>query len=115
MADINGNDKITIIQWIDSRIEAIERVHQAEREADKLALVLQAREYERRLDDLNHAHAQARADTARFVSVEKFDAVCERMDKVEKWQASLDGRLLGAGAVITLISVGIGIVSHFWK
>lgn len=45
----------------------------AQREADMTALRLQAAEYERRLDVLNHAHEEARAVQAVTVTRERFD------------------------------------------
>jgi hypothetical protein len=150
---INNEDRITITRWIDTRLEAMERIHQAEREADQVALRLQAAEYERRLDALNNENARVQAAISanvsqdRFFSLEKDTRTLERIiptlvtsdmhttlintlqqkteltadefqrrvGAIEKWQTSIDGKLIGAFGVITLISIIIGIVSHFWK
>ena len=150
---MNGADKITITRWIETLLEAQERVHQAEREADKEALRLQRVEYLRRLEDLNHAHEQQRQDFDRFVSKDTYyslekdvrtiekvvptlvtnqmhetlinttnlnisNAAAEfqrRVGAMENWKAGVDGKLAGAIGVVTLLSVVIGIVAHFWK
>ena len=43
------------------------------READQTALRLQATEYERRLETLNHAHEQARQKEADYVTRDKYE------------------------------------------
>lgn len=43
------------------------------RECDQRALQLQAAEYERRLNSLNHAHEQARQKEADYVTLDKYE------------------------------------------
>ena len=64
-------------------------------------ILLQAKEYERRLTELNHAHARAADDRTKFVSNELFSA---KMSEFVKWQSNIDqwrskvfGIVLGAG------------------
>lgn len=70
-------------------------------------LLLQAHEYERRLTDLNHAHAKAIEERALTISTDKFDGYT---DKVEAWQTSvnqtlaeLKGRSAGGSAAGALV------------
>ena len=98
-----------------------ELIVQQDKSVEK-ALELQAREYERRLDDLNHAHKQAVETQATFVSREVYDAYVasqlaaadlERRDK-QKWRdevqqelASSRGATLAQQRTVTIIvSVG---------
>lgn len=54
------------------------------------ALLLQASEYERRLDELNHAHAQQVERNAQYVSRELWDS---RNKEVDDWRRAVDNRL----------------------
>jgi ElaB/YqjD/DUF883 family membrane-anchored ribosome-binding protein len=75
------------------------------------ALKSQAREYERRLQELNHAHAQQIARNAEYVPRESFDSRNAQIDEwrreVDKWRwisigaASVTGTVTGIiGALI---------------
>lgn len=55
--------------WLDERFKRVDR----EFEHAQKALELQAAEYERRLDDLNHAHANTERTQATFVSFDKWE------------------------------------------
>ncbi len=66
-------------------------------------LDLQAREYERRLNELNHAHDMAAADKAAFLRKDTYDA---KIAEFAKWQNEMDvwrSRTVGIG-----IGAGIG-------
>jgi hypothetical protein len=61
----------------------------------------QALEYERRLTDLNHAHAQATVDRNKYVSADLFYS---KLDEIAKWRGEFDqwrsraiGIAIGAG------------------
>lgn len=72
----------------------------------KTATKLQAREYRRRLDELNHAHAQATEDRNKFVTGELFYA---KVDEAQKWRGEMDrwrSRVIG---VATGIGIGAGV------
>ena len=58
------------------------------READQTALRLQASEYERRLESLNHAHEQARQKEADYVTLDKYE------DWIKQSATALDAALL---------------------
>jgi len=68
------------------------------------ALRLQAAEYERRLDVLNHAHSEAREVQATFLTAEKFEDFKEATDKALS---------LAAGAKAGLGRLGMLIVGGF--
>jgi chromosome segregation ATPase len=59
-------------------------------EAATKALELQAREYNRRLEELNHAHAKHEQFVARFPSNEKFEGYVQKMDL---WQNQINQTL----------------------
>jgi len=58
------------------------------RKADRRALKLQAAEYERRLESLNHAHEQARQKEAEYVTRDKYE------DWIKQNKTALDAALL---------------------
>lgn len=64
---------------------------------------LQANEYERRLTELNHAHAQATLDRNKYLSAEMFYSKMTELDKwrsdVDTWRARIMGIAIGVGAV----------------
>ena len=100
------------------------------------ALQLQASEYERRLDDLNHAHAQAVEAQAKTVPREMFDqyvketaareqaliaaqsdksatqveAINARVDELVQWRSGIEGRLIGISAVIGIVVIVVNIL-----
>ena len=66
-------------------------------------IILQAKEYQRRLAELNHAHEQATSDKAAFLRKETFDA---KIAEFSKWQNEMDvwrSRVIGIG-----VGAGIG-------
>lgn len=89
--------------------DAIERLIRLEEkhEGALKALALQAAEYERRLDQLNHAHAKAESDRGRFVTVELNDAYKEkvdgRFDYITKQLAEIDGNAKGTSSTRHLV------------
>jgi hypothetical protein len=54
--------------------------HHREHRDLRRAVKLQAGEYERRLDELNHAHAEAKAKEAEYVTRDKFEDYIARAD-----------------------------------
>lgn len=56
-------------EWLDTKFASLDERHLA----TSKALELQAKEYERRLDDLNHAHARAIEVQNTFVSLDKYE------------------------------------------
>jgi hypothetical protein len=100
------------------------------------ALQLQAAEYERRLDDLNHAHAQAVEAQAKTVPREMFDqyvketaareqalmtaqsekaavqveTINARVDELVQWRSGIEGRLIGISAVIGVVVIVVNIL-----
>jgi hypothetical protein len=67
------------------------------------ARILQAKEYERRLGDLNHAHQQAMERNATFVSRELYDS---GMREVMGFQMRLNDRI---DSLSTKVNIGVGI------
>jgi hypothetical protein len=116
-------------------LESVKDLFRAESTSDRRALELQAGEYERRLDTLNHAHQEAVEAQARTVPREVFDqyvketaarehalvasqadrfnvaveAINGRVDELVNWRSGLEGRLIGISAVIGVIVVVVNI------
>ena len=78
-------------------------------EASDRALLVQAREYERRLADLNHAHELAKEAAALTVPRETFDRFVFQIDA---WKEEVTIALArSAGAASVLVAVALSVVS----
>lgn len=82
-------------------------------------LRLQAKEYERRLTDLNHAHALSQERDTKFIGMDAYQAdnrtISTRLSILELGAANLQGRLWAVGAVSSAIAGLISLVVKFWK
>jgi hypothetical protein len=69
----------------------------------KESIRLQASEYERRLTELNHAHAQATSDRNKYLTAElfysKLDEITTWRTGIDTWRARIVGIAIGVGAV----------------
>jgi len=90
------------------------RHHDEKHELEAQALRLQAIEYERRLDQLNHDHANTRLTQQTYVSIGVYDAEKREWDNrvrnLEKWQNNLIGRLVVIGALAMVVAGILGAV-----
>jgi hypothetical protein len=72
------------------------------------ALQLQAAEYDRRLNALNHEAEQLKKMQATYLPREvgenKLDAIVNELTTLKLWKSNLMGRLAVAGAVIAVLS-----------
>ena len=79
------------------------------------ALSLQATEYERRLETLNHAHQEAQRVAHTYITLDKWEdnhsTLATRVEVLENWRA----RATGAAVVLTMFAgaVGAAIVKVF--
>jgi hypothetical protein len=82
---------------------------------------LQAKEYERRMENLNHETEQLKAMQQKYIRRETYD---QKMDNIEKdlrelrdYRSNQEGRqtviLFGFGLIVTVLNIGIGIFLHF--
>jgi len=110
MEDIN--DKVIRLEIIIARLE---EKFIASEEAKKL----QAIEYERRLETLNHSHAQSLEAQSRTVPREVYDRDREVTDRWRNEVRELIARTKGQTSVYMWVlgTGGIGwvVLSHFWK
>ena len=76
------------LEVINAKFEEYRRGHEREHDRDREAIELQNTENLRRLDELNHAHAQAVIDKAAFLTIAVFDArqdaIHRQLDSVQK-------------------------------
>lgn len=70
------------------------------------AILLQAREYERRLRELNHAHAQQVERNAHYVSRELWEA---RNHEIDDWRRTVDSRMSRSAGIAIGISAVAGL------
>ena len=70
-------------QLIQQRIDHERELREATATQLKIALDLQAKEYERRLEDLNGAHKRAAEERAMFVKQDMYDA---RSRTIDEWK-----------------------------
>lgn len=86
---------IPLERYVLEKVAELEARVELRREATKEALALQAKEYERRLTDLNHAHALALQDKGTFATKEATErelrVLVERIGKLEIAKADRDG------------------------
>ena len=76
-------DKNPEYQLIQQRIEHERELREENAKQLKLALDLQAREYVRRLDDLNGAHKRAAEERQLFVKQDMYDV---RLSGIDEWK-----------------------------
>ena len=67
--------------YLELRIDYEQKLVTARLDAQDRALTIQAAEYERRLEVLNHAHAAAVKESARVLPRETFDAKWTELDR----------------------------------
>lgn len=88
---------------------------------EEKARLIQAIEYERRLLELNNAHARAEQILNTYVTEEVYNSNHEdlrkRLDKVEKDQAEQTGRYAAVGLLVTIglliTTVAVNVLLHY--
>lgn len=106
------SDKLTALrEWVELHFELQDR-----------AVKLSIREVERRLDELNHAHAKAELDRSQFLPKPTFEgwkeAIEKRINLIEQALAKAEGRattqaVFVAAIVSIIISVVAGLIARF--
>jgi hypothetical protein len=66
--------QVSLKKFVESKIDALKELIAEQLKGRDSALSLQAKEYERRLEDLNHEHTRDRERKADYVGLEKFDS-----------------------------------------
>ena len=90
---------------LELRLVALRELLDARENAFAKALELQATEYARRMNELNHAHQQAQENWARSLPRETFSAFVDQWDK---WRVDVNDNISAfRGAVALLRFVGI--------
>jgi len=87
------------IKVIWAELKSLRTLVETVRQGDMRALELQAHEYERRLDELNHSHTLAAQRYAQFVSRELHDREFARVDR----DVSLLARFIWIGIGISMV------------
>ena len=78
---------VSLKEFIEVRLAEMEkRLDERQRIHDN-ALTLQAREYERRLEGLNHEHARLASDRERYTTREKFE---DHLHTFDTWKAQVN-------------------------
>ena len=93
--------------WTDLRFEELEKRSEAAR-----------REMERRLETMNEFREQLNKQAATFITRDMYDsrhdAVCAKINALEKAQAAAEARgKVYATVVAAMISIIVGLVTHF--
>ena len=117
---VNTKETDWIIKYFEEKFKNIElRFDTVEKEK-----ILQAREYERRLNDLNHENARVLAQQDKSVSVEKFEGVVSqiysKIDDIKKdilplsdFKQNTEGRGTGMKDIMDIIKLLIIIAGFF--
>ena len=83
------------------------------------ALKLQAKEYGRRLSELNHAHQQSREKERDFISTEVYSRdireLTGKINALERAESNRLGQFAAAGLGLTLLVIAIQVLLHFIK
>ena len=111
------DEPITLREFIEQRIDIHEAAHKCVHALEAEALQLQGREYERRLTDLNHAHAEAQRVLGTYITRNEYQIGVKDYDTwkngIDKTLANMAGRSaaygLAFGTVITLVNIGISL------
>src|SRR5467141_963321 len=91
--------EIELKVFLESKIDALEKVIMARMDAGALALSIQTREFERRLGELNGEQARLAKDRERYLPREMFDQSAKDMNNwrtlVEGFMATIRGQSKG--------------------
>jgi hypothetical protein len=81
------------------------------------ALMLQAKEYERRLESLNHEADQLKSMQRTYVSQEVYDEKMKNMDSelrlLRSFKDNMEGRMIGYSAIAFILALATSIALHF--
>lgn len=108
MTDVSYKEHFDVeIRWLKTLIDERDR-------STQIALNLQAKEYERRLETLNHENARILEAQSKSVSLEKYELEIERLQQdlvtLQKKDSTDIGRKEGATATWAYVLAGIAII-----
>jgi hypothetical protein len=102
---------------LSQRVLSLEALLIAEGKSTALALQVQAKEYERRLSELNHAHTLAEARNAEYVQRLVYDndhrEADARLNRLEQQIVEAKGRATGIGIALGALFTIIEIILHY--
>jgi hypothetical protein len=100
---------------LETKVDMLDRLFHERIEAVDRAIVLQAREYARRLEELNHAHQNAVQDRAGYLQREVWEA---NRKELEVWKTNVTsemavtrGKAIGWSAAIALTALLVALAS----
>jgi multidrug resistance efflux pump len=85
-----GDDRFVSRRELEQRLRALRELQATKNELHAKALELQATEYARRMDELNHAHKLAEENWARSLPRETF---ANFVDQWDKWRADVNDNI----------------------
>jgi hypothetical protein len=107
------NDHVSLREFIERIIAEHERRNDLTNASLAKALELQAREYERRLEDLNHAHAEAQRVLGTYVAISVYEkdqaAFRELKERVSVELADRTGKSKSFPLVVSIASIVLSI------
>jgi hypothetical protein len=107
------SDVIRLREYVDLRVNTLEKAEDRRAEVDQLSLRIASDELARRLEDLNHAHQEAREKEVTFLSRELHESA---MKEVNQRIVALEKTVWGFGAVIAVLAVIGPLVAKFiWR
>jgi len=66
--------EVSLREYVQEKIDSLAALLRAEAKGTEKALKLQAKEYSRRLNELNHAHEQRLEHDKEYINIEKFES-----------------------------------------
>ena len=109
MLDEQGN-RVSLREYLEHKICALDKRIDERLCSRDNALALQAKEYERRLGDLNHEQARLLADRERFLPRETYEA--HRKD-LDDWRGVVNKTFAGWAARMTTLVTVASVISAF--
>jgi D-serine dehydratase len=107
--------EVSLKEYIESRMDEREKAHAAQIQNAERNLTLAADQLRERLERMNEFRRQIDGERALYVSRDQLDGILasraatvgqalERIERLEKWQENLNGRLIVFGLAVVAMS-----------
>lgn len=119
-----SQEVVSLRDYFDSRLAAIEQTQHVSVEALDRATNLATQQLERRLDLLNEFRAQSKDEQGRYATIAGLTAIEKRLDEkigaleqathsLDNWRAEMEGRMYMFSVVVTVVNLLLGLGLRF--
>ena len=102
-----------------NEIQHLKELHSQRMDYIEKAIILQAKEYERRLEALNHEGDQLKNMQTSYVSQDvnrqEKQEIAKDLRLLNTFKDNIEGRMIAYASVSFIIGIAITIALHFWK